>query len=250
MAALALPLGGFFRSMPPLRAYAIDIIGSLTGIAAFTAMSFLGIGPVGWTLVVIAPGRAARLVAGDHAVVGRLGRCDGRLPVRRADVDRHLVAVPAADRPGPGRIRRHPRQRHSRTRRFRSPTCRSGSTTGRSTTGIPGHTFDDVLIIGAGSGNDTATALRRGDGHIDAVEIDPAILKLGVGPQRDASIPGPARDPNGRGRTRLPASVRQEVRPDPPRPDRTRSRSCRRPATSASSRSCSRRRRSPTFATT
>ena len=36
MAALALPLGGFFRSMPPLRAYAIDIIGSLCGIAAFT----------------------------------------------------------------------------------------------------------------------------------------------------------------------------------------------------------------------
>ena len=30
----------------------------------------------------------------------------------------------------------------------------------RSTTGIPGHTFDDVLIIGAGTGNDTAMAVR------------------------------------------------------------------------------------------
>ena len=51
MAALALPLGGLLRSMPPLRAYAIDISGSLAGIAAFTAMSFAGIGPTGWTVV-------------------------------------------------------------------------------------------------------------------------------------------------------------------------------------------------------
>ena len=35
-------LGGLLRSMPPLRAYAIDITGSLAGIAAFTAMSFAG----------------------------------------------------------------------------------------------------------------------------------------------------------------------------------------------------------------
>ncbi len=55
----------------------------------------------------------------------------------------------------------------------------------------PGHTFDDVLIIGAGSGNDTAAAIQRGDGHIDAVEIDPAILKLGV----DRNVMHPYQDP-------------------------------------------------------
>jgi spermidine synthase len=37
----------------------------------------------------------------------------------------------------------------------------------------------DVLIVGAGSGNDVASALRHGAGHIDAVEIDPLILRLG-----------------------------------------------------------------------
>jgi SAM-dependent methyltransferase len=36
-----------------------------------------------------------------------------------------------------------------------------------------------VLIIGAGSGNDVAAALRQGVQHIDAVEIDPAINDLG-----------------------------------------------------------------------
>jgi hypothetical protein len=36
-----------------------------------------------------------------------------------------------------------------------------------------------VLIVGAGMGNDAAAALRNRAGHVDAVEIDPAILTLG-----------------------------------------------------------------------
>ncbi len=38
---------------------------------------------------------------------------------------------------------------------------------------------DDVLIVGSGTGNDVAAALRHGAGHVDAVEIDPAILRFG-----------------------------------------------------------------------
>lgn len=37
----------------------------------------------------------------------------------------------------------------------------------------------DVLIVGAGGGNDVAAALRNGVSHIDAVEIDPLIYNLG-----------------------------------------------------------------------
>jgi SAM-dependent methyltransferase len=36
-----------------------------------------------------------------------------------------------------------------------------------------------VAIVGAGSGNDVATALRMGAAHVDAIEIDPAIAFLG-----------------------------------------------------------------------
>lgn len=36
-----------------------------------------------------------------------------------------------------------------------------------------------VLIVGAGTGNDVAGALRHGAEHIDAVEIDPLILRIG-----------------------------------------------------------------------
>ena len=39
--------------------------------------------------------------------------------------------------------------------------------------------FEDVLIIGAGSGNDVSRALQWGAKHVDAVEIDPAINRLG-----------------------------------------------------------------------
>lgn len=39
--------------------------------------------------------------------------------------------------------------------------------------------FEDVLIIGAGSGNDVSRALQWGAKQVDAVEIDPAINRLG-----------------------------------------------------------------------
>jgi SAM-dependent methyltransferase len=36
-----------------------------------------------------------------------------------------------------------------------------------------------VLVVGAGTGNDVASALRHGVEHVDAVEIDPVIIELG-----------------------------------------------------------------------
>jgi hypothetical protein len=43
-----------------------------------------------------------------------------------------------------------------------------------------GPPFKDVMIIGAGSGNDIAHALRFGVSSIDAVEIDPVIQDIGI----------------------------------------------------------------------
>jgi hypothetical protein len=42
-----------------------------------------------------------------------------------------------------------------------------------------GDTFQDILIIGAGSGTDVTAALRHGARSVDAVEIDPVIIELG-----------------------------------------------------------------------
>ncbi|MFH1858058.1 MAG: hypothetical protein ABH845_04060 [Candidatus Omnitrophota bacterium] len=38
---------------------------------------------------------------------------------------------------------------------------------------------EEVLIVGSGTGNDVAAAIRNGAGRIDAVEIDPAIVHFG-----------------------------------------------------------------------
>jgi hypothetical protein len=40
--------------------------------------------------------------------------------------------------------------------------------------------FKNVMIIGSGSGNDVSRALQWGAEHVDAVEIDPAIYRLGT----------------------------------------------------------------------
>ena len=50
---------------------------------------------------------------------------------------------------------------------------------------------DDVLIIGAGSGNDVQAALAHGAKHVDAVEIDPRLYEIG----RDGHPDHPYQDP-------------------------------------------------------
>jgi hypothetical protein len=42
-----------------------------------------------------------------------------------------------------------------------------------------GPNFEDVMVLGAGSGNDVSAALRNGATSIDAVEIDPSIANIG-----------------------------------------------------------------------
>jgi SAM-dependent methyltransferase len=57
--------------------------------------------------------------------------------------------------------------------------------------GSGGEPFHDVLVIGAGTGNDIDHALHYGVDRIDAVEIDPAIQKIGItdNPDRPYSDP-------------------------------------------------------------
>src|SRR5205823_10407034 len=44
----------------------------------------------------------------------------------------------------------------------------------------PANPLNDVLIVGAGTGNDVAVALSEGAKHVDAVEIDPRLYRIGV----------------------------------------------------------------------
>jgi SAM-dependent methyltransferase len=51
--------------------------------------------------------------------------------------------------------------------------------------------FEEVLVIGAGSGNDVSRALQWGAKHVDAVEIDPVIQALGRKDHPDRPYPDP-----------------------------------------------------------
>jgi hypothetical protein len=64
MAGLAVPLGPLLTSMPPLRAYSIDILGSMTGIALFTGLSAASTPPIAWFLVLAAIASALGLANG------------------------------------------------------------------------------------------------------------------------------------------------------------------------------------------
>ncbi|MBB2910205.1 SAM-dependent methyltransferase [Streptosporangium becharense] len=180
-------VGRCFPELDRLEAYRYDLIGSLTGIALFTALSFLSAPPVVWggiaalayavllwprrpwarvalllpSLVVVGALAVETLTAGAlwspyYKVTYVRGHWND-VPLMNIDVNGipHQQATPA-------------RSRLEWERQYALPYERSA--TGR---------LDDVLIVGAGSGTDVSIALSKGARHVDAVEIDPKLLELG-----------------------------------------------------------------------
>ncbi|MCA2224995.1 spermidine synthase [Nonomuraea aurantiaca] len=180
-------VGRCFPELPRLEAYRYDLIGSLSGIAIFTALSFLSAPPVFWGLfaaaaygVLLVPRPRviylALVTVPSLAVVGLLlaetltagafwspyykvtYKQFQQLGVPVTDISvngiPHQQAVPAA-------------ARLQWERQYGLPYERA-STPPKS-----------VLIVGAGSGTDVAIALSKGAAHVDAVEIDPKLRELG-----------------------------------------------------------------------
>ncbi|MEV1172228.1 spermidine synthase [Nonomuraea sp. NPDC049784] len=192
-------VGRCFPELPRLEAYRYDLIGSLSGIAAFTALSFLSAPPVFWGLIVaicygllLVP-RPRSLYIGlvtvpSVAVVGLLlaetltagaiwspyykvtTRQLTQLGVLVTDIAvngiPHQQAVPAA-----ARLQWEAQYGLPYERTTKPPK--------------------DVLIVGAGSGTDVAIALTKGANRVDAVEIDPKLRELGgsVHPDRPYDDP-------------------------------------------------------------
>ena len=168
-----------------LEAYTIDILGSIGGILVFSACSFLELPPTWWFALVIA-GFAWFLSPGD--------RRRGFALVLGPAMVLMLSVAPKGDRAeGPRqywspyyRIDYHPSQRlinvnlighqQMQPRDASFPAYALPHLINRDSRGTP---FRDVLIIGAGSGNDVSRALAWGAEHIDAVEIDPVIQRIG-----------------------------------------------------------------------
>ena len=206
MATLALPLGGLLRSMPPLRAYAVDIAGSLAGIAGFGILSALGFEPIAWfavaavllSLLALARGITVWSAVSAAAMVGVLvliGAEAARLDIwspyyRVSTYDRAELKVSA--RPGSADDPAYIHVNGIGLEALVAADDVAGTVLHRRIyEWLPDRTFDRVLVIGAGTGNDVGLALMRGSQHVDAVEIDPVIAQIG----RDFQPGRPYSDP-------------------------------------------------------
>ncbi|HEY8504574.1 MAG TPA: hypothetical protein VIL46_08320, partial [Gemmataceae bacterium] len=193
-------LGRAFNRVPQrVRAYTLNILGSLAGIVLFALCSWLWLPPVAWFgLTALGVGVfLRRLPPPREPVPAWRSRPAGMAALAGAV----LLAVPTAGLTDRGsaegqtfwspyyRIDYYPYWRSIRTNLIghqvmiplggRAPAYALPHMLHRDAGGAP---FERVLIIGAGSGNDLSRALAWGtpQTRIDAVEIDPVIQHLGT----------------------------------------------------------------------
>ncbi len=170
-------LGTLLRALPPLRAYAIDIAGSLLGIAVFFLLSYFALPPIVWftilalALLPLMPPRwqlaSIPILLGSLVIVWSLGTGSFWSPYYRIQVGPIESGGYVISVNNTGHQTMEPWQN-------KEPFYRKVYEL------FPERVFKNALIIGAGSGTDVATALAHGVEHVDAVEIDPRIMRLGV----------------------------------------------------------------------
>jgi hypothetical protein len=199
MATIADGVGRTFARFEPLEAYRLDILGSILGILAFSALSFLGAPPVAWGIIVVIcfgllmDQRMTRPIA-LIALIALLGSLalESREPgvSWSAYYKVEVKEFPDPDHVADINVNGIPHQSLESVARRRAiqpfyfyPYERA-----------PGLPLDDVLIVGAGSGSDTAIALSMGAQHIDAVEIDRRLQEIGAERHPDHPYDNPAVD--------------------------------------------------------
>src|SRR6266566_1561637 len=186
MASIAQGLAVRFAAFDALEAYRLDILGSLAGILGYAGLAFLGTTPLVWSLVIAAVllfllGTARRVVQITAVVamiaVLTVGSYKGdviwspyyKITFSHLDVgaDGPAYAVSVNGIPHQTMERADVRKRKEPI--YYVPYRRIGA-----------NPLRNVLIVGAGTGSDTAIALREGAKHVDAVEIDPRLQDLGL----------------------------------------------------------------------
>lgn len=181
MASIAQGVASVFSRFEALEAYRLDILGSLLGIVGFTLLSFLGAPPVVWgvlaSCLILALSRTSIRtvhVVAALAVILMLGRESIRPQLSWSPYYKIAVFQTA-----PGvrdlEVNGVPHQwiESMAVRKLNEPIYFTAYDRLRN------NQLRDVLIIGAGGGGDVAIALAAGAKHIDAVEIDPRIYRLG-----------------------------------------------------------------------
>jgi hypothetical protein len=183
MAGFGQAVSRLFVRFEPLSAYRLDIMGSIGGIAAFSALAFLQLPPLGWAVIAggglaVLLGRGAKwwqwvAIGGVVVLLGvdSFAPHEQWSPYYKLSVVQHDTAEPAlyvTANNVPYQAARSLAVMHAQKKFYFYPYRHVTKTS-----------LHDELIIGAGSGNDVAVALSQGAQHVDAVEIDPALLQIG-----------------------------------------------------------------------
>jgi SAM-dependent methyltransferase len=174
-----------------VEAYTVNVAGSIAGIALFSACSWWQLAPVWWFTLSMAgvvwcvrprgPRHGLAVLAGSLLVIA-LASWRGENPVtpdRTRAIDQYWSPYYRIDYARDSKVITVNLIGHQQmiSREAPAPAYSLPYLLNRDA-GRPA--FQDILIIGAGSGNDVSRALEWGAERVDAVEIDPVIYRLGL----------------------------------------------------------------------
>ena len=184
--------GRLMERRDKLRAYGLNLLGSLAGVALMLILSWLWMPPLVWfalalfgTLVFYARRQSSLLVGMGCATAALIILAWPVTPLwKRIYSPYQLLEISQGPR---GlmvmRAAGHYYQRvHDLARTNKNVELDPQLRHTRDYYELPYRIYGkpaDVAIVGAGTGNDVAAALRSGAEHVDAIEIDPAILMEG-----------------------------------------------------------------------
>jgi SAM-dependent methyltransferase len=186
-ATLAQRMGREMAALPPLRGYTINLLGSLAGVLGFAVVSWLQLSPVWWFGTAFAAAIPLLLSSEPgEATPRRVNLPFAAINIALLAASLVLVHVLA------GGSLWSPYYKITVSQEGADTVVEVNNIFHQSMAPLDhkeyfyqwpymvfGNTFENVLVLGAGSGTDVAAALRHGAKHVDAVEIDPVIVRLG-----------------------------------------------------------------------
>ncbi len=181
-------LGKLFAPLPPLKAYSIDIAGAITGIFCFSLLSFFMTPPLVWLGIVISIFLLLQVLqkgSKKHTFLAGLV-CVGILAMLIASNTPDTYWSPyyrirLFNNGQQGSDRIYLVDVNNIAHQYISPFDKRQRFYYAPYLAFQNHFYKNILIIGAGTGADVATALNLDPfvEHIDAVEIDPKIYAIG-----------------------------------------------------------------------
>jgi SAM-dependent methyltransferase len=182
--------GRLMERRPKLTAYGLNLLGSLVGVLLMLAISFLWAPPLVWfalcflAILLFTERRLPVLVTGivftTVCVVSLAWWPIDRI-LNRVYSPYQLLEIGANPDTGLPYIRAAGHY-YQRIYDFSGQPLPAKLVYPRNYYDFPYRAtaqLDDVAVVGAGTGNDVAAALRAGTKRVDAVEIDPAIMLIG-----------------------------------------------------------------------